>query len=185
MTSVSHRRQDAVDDNEETHLIPGLPVRVASSGYVERDGHVIWEVSKVAVLQSHDFAGEAIRKNTASGSSGETMFIYLAEDKVLRLGEQEARWDAARSPGVRLSFTSITRAVTNHAPRQALQAEAPRTTAEARERRARRGVESDRPEPQLVGQKPRRPDASFVGRDGAQPAGRRAKNYDVLDAQRR
>ena len=153
---------------------------VASSGYVERDGHVIWEVSKVAVLQSHDFAGKAIRKICPA------RFIYLTEDEVLRRGEQEARWDAvARSPGVRFFCKLITRVVTNRTPRQALQEEAPLGTSEANKRRACRGVEPNRPEPQLFGQKPRRPDASFVGRDGAQPAGRRAKNYDVLDAQRR
>ena len=156
---------------------------VASSGYVERDNNVIWEVSKVAVLQSHDFAGEAIGKICPPSNWFDTMFIYLAEDKILRRGEQEARWDAARSPGVRLSF-SVIRAVTNHAPRQALQEEAPRTTAEARERRVCRGVESDRPETQLFGEESWRPDTSFVGRDGAQPAPGRAKQYDVFDFQR-
>ena len=153
---------------------------VASSGYVERDGHVVWEVSKVAVLQSHDFAGKAIGKVCSA------TFIYLAEDKVLRRGEQEARWDAARSPGVCLWTSFCVKSVqifvaTNHAPRQALQAEAPRGTSEARERRARRGVESGRPETQLFCQKPRRPHAPFVGRDGSQPTRRRAKQYDVFD----
>ena len=91
----------------------------------------------------------------------------------------------ARSPGERLGAASSQRLVPTHAPRQALQEEAPLGTSEANKRRACRGVEPNRPEPQLFDQKPRRPDASFVGRDGAQPAGRRAKNYDVLDAQRR
>ena len=118
---------------------------VASSGYVERDGHVVWEVSKVAVLQRHDFAGEAIGKVCSA------TFIYLAEDKVLRLGEQEARWDAARSPGVRLSFSEITRAVTNQAPRQALQAEPPWAAPKARKRCTCRSIESGGPKPQLFG----------------------------------
>ena len=95
---------------------------MASSGYVERDGHVIWEVSKVAVLQSHDFAGEAIEKYRP-GTRAESMFIYLTEDEVLRRGEQEARWDAvARSPRVYLVNSVYIVAVTSHAPRQALQA---------------------------------------------------------------
>ena len=153
---------------------------VASSGYVERDNNVIWEVSKVAVLQSHDFAGEAIGKVCPA------RVIYLAEDKVMRCGEQEARWDVvARSPGVRLTFSSeFTRATTNHAPRQALQTQAPRGTPEAREPYTRCRIEFRCPDAQFFGQKPRRPDTSFVGRDGAQPAPGRAKQNDVFDFQR-
>ena len=64
----------------------------------------------------------------------------------------------ARSPGERLGAASSQRLVPTHAPRQALQEEAPLGTSEANKRRACRGVEPNRPEPQLFGQKPRRPD---------------------------